>query len=77
MFNVLFGFVGGGLLPFQTGINTNLKNRVGTPFLASLVSFAVGTVFLALLIIIRFRSLAIPFGAASGEPFWIWLGGLL
>ncbi len=77
MFNILFGFVGGGLLPLQTGINTNLKNRVGTPFLASLVSFAVGTVFLALLIIIRFRSLAIPFSAAAVEPFWIWLGGRL
>jgi Uncharacterized protein conserved in bacteria len=43
---ILLGITTGGFIPLQTSINSQLRNRVKTPFLSSLISFLVGTIFL-------------------------------
>ena len=73
---LLIGLAAGCALPFQTSVNANLNRRMGSPFVASFISFSVGTIFLAALVLITYHKIYIPFGTLSGEPFWIWLGGL-
>ncbi|TGD21891.1 DMT family transporter [Companilactobacillus suantsaicola] len=77
MLTILIGlFIGIGL-PIQTSINTRLKNTVGSPFVASLISFSIGTIFLAVITLIKNGNLLIPLKIIMKEPLWIWIGGLL
>ena len=57
-----FGFVilalaAGAALPVQAGINARLATFVGGPLRASMISFAVGTLALALLALVATRGL--------------------
>ena len=73
---LLFGLVAGAMLPFQAGINAQLSQVVGSPLRAALVSFAVGTVALLILVAAAARG----WGSArefGGAPWWVWIGGLL
>lgn len=73
---VLLAFVAGAAIAAQPGINATLGRGLGGPVLASLVSFAVGT--LALAIVALARREAMPSGSAiAGIPTWAWTGGLL
>ena len=77
MLTILIGlFIGIGL-PIQTSINTRLKNTVGSPFVASLISFSIGTIFLAVITLIKNGNLLISLKTIMKEPLWIWIGGLL
>ena len=76
MLAIIIGFIIGLLVPVQTSINTRLRGVVGSPFLASLISFSIGSLFLLLLVLLvdgDFTGLS----ATADEPFWIWGGGLL
>lgn len=77
MLAILIGLVIGIGLPMQTSINSRLRAALGSPFLASLVSFGIGTVFLAVMTLLDHRSLLIGGSFISNQPFWLWLGGLL
>ncbi len=74
---ILIGLVIGIGLPMQTSINSRLRAALGSPFLASLVSFGIGTIFLAVMTLIDHRGLLISGSLISAQPFWLWLGGLL
>lgn len=76
MVSILLGVLAGIGLPIQTSVNTRLRKTVGSPYNASLVSFAVAFVFLILLLIITGQGIVIPFGTLIKEPAWIWLGGI-
>jgi transporter family-2 protein len=72
---ILFAFIAGLALPTQVGINAHLKNYVGTPLLASTISFLVGLLVLII-------GSAIQGSWKLGKnlltaPWWIWTGGLL
>ncbi|GAX05758.1 membrane protein [Secundilactobacillus pentosiphilus] len=77
MLAILIGLVIGIGLPMQTSINSRLRSALGSPFLASLVSFGIGTAFLAVMTLIDQRSLLIGMPLIRTQPFWLWLGGLL
>ncbi|RRK09327.1 DMT family transporter [Lactiplantibacillus garii] len=68
--------IGSGLA-VQTAVNSQLRRYVQSPYLASAVSFAIGTVFLTLLTVGTGTSLAIRWSVVVNNPWWIWLGGLL
>ena len=69
---VLVGF----LLPVQTGVNAQLRTAVGDPVATALVSFAVGT--LALLIVVLSLRIPLSLSAAwSQSAWWQWSGGFL
>jgi len=76
MLAVVFGVLVGLVMPVQTSANSRLRLSVGSPFLASLVSFAVG--FLALLVASLLIDGHLPhLTAAIPMPAWIWSGGVL
>ncbi|MFC6170817.1 DMT family transporter [Loigolactobacillus jiayinensis] len=77
MLAILIGLTIGIGLPLQTSINSRLRHSVGSPFLASLISFAVGTVFLAVMTLLIRHSLLFSTALLTQQPAWIWLGGLL
>lgn len=73
---LLVCLVAGALMPLQAGVNAQLARWVGNPVVASLVSFAVGT--LALFAYSAALRPQLPaLGALAGAPWWVWVGGLL
>jgi bacterial/archaeal transporter family-2 protein len=73
---LLFGFAAGAMLPIQFGINAQLAAWVDSPLRATLVSFAVGTVALALVMVVVARDWPSA-DRIGGAPWWVWAGGLL
>lgn len=62
-------------MPMQAGVNLRLRQALGDPVFAAMVSFAVGTVALA---IYCFAMRPLPTASmAAGAPWWSWFGGLL
>ena len=73
---LLFGFLAGAMLPIQFGINAQLATWVDSPLRATLVSFAVGTAALAVVMLAAYRDW--PSAERMGSaPWWVWVGGLL
>jgi len=68
-------FVADACLPLQAGINGQLAKQVSSVMAAALVSFAVGT--LALLILVLVQREFPSFAALKGLTWWHWSGGLL
>jgi transporter family-2 protein len=71
MLLVLFA---GGMIALQAPTNSMLARAGGSPVLAALISFAVGT--LALLIVWLVGSKRPDFTAFAGLPRYAWFGGL-
>jgi bacterial/archaeal transporter family-2 protein len=73
---LLLAIGAGVLLPVQAGINAQLRSGVGSPLVAGLVSFLVGTVGLAAVVVLLRAPVTLrPAWVAS--PWWYWMGGLL
>lgn len=64
-------------IPLQTTVNSRLREFVTYPFLASLVAFGMGAIFLLLLSSLTGDNVWIPTTVFLNEPWWIWLGGAL
>lgn len=77
MFALPLMILGGALLPIQTTFNSRLRESVGSPFLSSLASFASGTLFLLVLSTVLEGYFWFSPADVSGQPSWIWAGGLL
>ncbi len=72
----LLGILAGCCLPLQTSVNARLRGRTGSPYSAALISFIVGLVFLALLLVVTGEGVVLPWGMLFDLPAWIWLGGV-
>lgn len=77
MLAILIGVIIGIGLPMQTSINTRLKVTLNSPFLASLTSFTIGTIFLAIMTLFIDHSLLFKQQLFTSQPIWLWIGGLL
>jgi bacterial/archaeal transporter family-2 protein len=73
---LLLAIGAGVLLPVQAGINAQLRSAVGSPLAAALVSFLVGTVGLAAVVLLLRESLTLR-PAWIATPWWYWIGGLI
>lgn len=76
LMSMLIALVAGMLMPVQAGVNARLRDFLGDPVLASLVSFAVGTVVL----FVYALATRVPWptaAAAAQAPVWTWFGGAL
>jgi bacterial/archaeal transporter family-2 protein len=73
---LLFGFAAGAMLPIQFGINAQLASWLDSPLRATLVSFAVGTLVLLLVMLAADRDWP-TVDRIGGAPWWVWAGGLL
>ncbi|GEO74696.1 hypothetical protein FD30_GL000840 [Levilactobacillus namurensis DSM 19117] len=76
MFAILIGVAIGIGLPIQTSVNSRLRRAVGTPFLASLISFTIGTLFLAGTTLIVDHHLLFSPQLFQTQPAWLWIGGI-
>ena len=70
----MLALVGGGLIAAQAPINARLRLVVGSPLLAAAVSFAVGTLFLAVGVVLTNGGGGVA--TLGGGPWWAYLGGL-
>ncbi|KRM92762.1 DMT family transporter [Liquorilactobacillus cacaonum] len=77
MYLFAIGVFIGIFLPLQTAINSRFRERVVSPFLASTISFSVGTIFLGVLVIATHGILIPSSTLFLQQPIWIWLGGIL
>lgn len=72
------GVVAGAALPVQGAVNARLSADLGEPLAAGLVSFAVATltIVVVLVVLLTLRRTARPrVGALGTVPWWGWLGG--
>ncbi|MFY0562789.1 DMT family transporter [Archangium lansingense] len=70
-FAIAFGM--GALLPVQAGMNVRLRDALGSPYRASLVSFFLGTVALLVVVLLTRGETAEP----KQAPWWAWVGGFI
>ena len=73
----LLPIIMGSGIASQTGINAQLGKEVRSPFLASMISFVIGAVFLTGLLVGQGTSPWVSQAIIANHPWWIWLGGLL
>lgn len=64
-------------VPLQTTINSQLRKAVSSSLASSMISFTVGTLFLAIILLLTGQSLLISENIIKDQPWWIWIGGLL
>lgn len=76
MFAVLLAISIGAIFAVQTAINAQLRKFVISPFLASMISFAIGVIFLTITLVSSGSSLGIPLDLLLTQPIYIWLGGI-
>lgn len=77
MFYLIFALAAGLVVPIQTAVNSRLRSYVISPFLASFVSFSVGTMFLFFITLLTKHTVLIDSSVFYNEPKWIWIGGVL
>ena len=73
---ILLTVVTGGILPVQAGINSKLLKVAGSPVIAALISFLVGTVALILYLLITRRD-EVSWSGLKSAPAWFFAGGLI
>lgn len=74
---LLMGIIAGSLTPFQTAVNSKLRQYVISPFLSSLISFLIGTIFLTIVILASGGQLLLTSHQVATIPWWAYLGGVL
>ncbi|TGJ99526.1 DMT family transporter [Leptospira semungkisensis] len=79
IFPILIAIFSGLAMSIQPGINSLLGKSLESPWLASTVSFLVGTIVLALTAFAlgEMKSASFLVQTAKENPWWIWTGGLL
>lgn len=75
-FYFLLAFVAGVMLPVQVGVNNSLRLGIGSPIIAALISFAVGSVCL-LGYALAMRTPWPTVALMARLPAWAWIGGAL
>ena len=78
---VVLAALAGMILPMQPGINSMLQSKLGSAWVAALVSFTVGTLILlatvALLRVSANPNILPDLPSIRSAPWWAWLGGLI
>lgn len=71
---VVLAALTGVVIAVQTGINSQLRNFVGSPLQAVFVSFITGTLLVGLALLVKRE--APPLTKWAAMPWWMWLGGV-
>lgn len=73
----IIGLIAGFILANQSPINAKLGATVKSPYISSLISFAIGTFFLIVVYLVSGQHIANLGNVANSNPWWIWIGGVL
>jgi bacterial/archaeal transporter family-2 protein len=71
---VVMALLTGVVFAVQTGINSQLRALLASPLQAVFISFMVGTVVVALALVVKREPP--PLAKWASMPWWMWLGGL-
>jgi transporter family-2 protein len=74
---MIMGFFAGMMSPIQTSINGKLRTAVGSPLVASMISFLIGTIALFIICLIIEKRVTFKLRGVGKVPWWIFTGGLL
>ncbi|WP_334329414.1 DMT family transporter [Companilactobacillus sp. HBUAS59699] len=74
---ILIPILIGSGLAIQTAVNSKLREYVGSPYMASTISFTIGALFLIVLTLLSSVDPLIPMDTFAHNPWWIWIGGVL
>ena len=72
---ILLALVAGTMLPIQGALNTRLGREGQSPFHASMISFIIGALSVALYVALTRQS--VSWSGLKGAPAYAWLGGVL
>jgi transporter family-2 protein len=72
----LVAFAAGVVLIVQVGVNTTLRNALGAPVVAALVSFLIGSAGLTVFLVVTRTPWPVR-AQWTAVPWWAWFGGLL
>jgi len=64
-------------LTLQGAINSNLKQHLGNPIAAAVISFSVGTIVLLLAYLALPNQYTLSLANLKATTWWMWLGGIL
>ena len=70
---LIIAFICGALLPIQAGLNTRLGKSIGSPVYASMFSFIVGAIAVA--IYLQFTKETVTWTGLKSASTYSWLGG--
>lgn len=73
----LFALFLGGLIPIQTSVNSQLRQKVHSPILASFVNASIGVIALVLFNLIGGFGVHLPPDFWETTPWWAFIGGPL
>ncbi|RJG06856.1 DMT family transporter [Noviherbaspirillum cavernae] len=73
---VMLAIAAGAVLPIQVGVNSTLRHGIGSPIVAALISFGVGTVCL-LAYALAARAEWPTAQMLAKLPMWAWIGGVV
>src|SRR5699024_12067626 len=76
MFTAVLGAAIGAGMSMQSAINSRLRVYVLSPFMATMISFIIETIFLSSIVMVNGLPLTPPAGSFTAEPAWIWIGGV-
>ncbi|TGM12110.1 DMT family transporter [Leptospira selangorensis] len=76
---IIFALLSGLAMSIQPGINSILGKNIESPWLASTISFFVGTIALGIITFAlgEMKSTAFLVQTIKEQPWWIWIGGFL
>ncbi|TGK06085.1 DMT family transporter [Leptospira selangorensis] len=76
---IIFALLSGLAMSIQPGINSILGKNIESPWLASTISFFVGTIALGIITFAlgEMKSTAFIVQTIKEQPWWIWIGGFL
>lgn len=72
----LLAVFAGTLIPLQAGLNAQLRNWLGSPFSATLVSVVISTVCIFVVCVIA-RTPIPELSSLAKAPWWVWTGGVV
>ncbi|MBC1794359.1 DMT family transporter [Listeria booriae] len=72
---MLAGLMAGMTIPVQTAVNSRLRGYTKSPFIASWVSFLIGTLILIVLALVLEHGWTFDLHTLAVNPWWIWFGG--
>lgn len=74
---MIFGIIAGIILANQNPVNAYLRVFVISPYVASLISFSIGTIYMAIVTLASGRTLFPTMQEIVNNPWWLWLGGVI
>lgn len=72
----LLGLIAGLASPTQTSVNSKLREKIGSPYIATVISFGISFTISTVILLFVDHGFHLPLFDVAQEPIWIWLGGL-